>query len=80
MAATTQVHTENTAQQGVAHLPRRILRIDEVCRLTGFCRAWLYALSKQNKFPKARKIGLRAVGWDSLQVEAWIRDRLEGRV
>ena len=43
---------------------------------TGFCRAWIYELMKRGDFPQARKIGIRAVGWDSLEVEAWIATQL----
>lgn len=62
---------------------RRVLRLPEVVAATGFCRAWIYHLAACGNFPKPRKIGQRAVGWDSFEVEAWIATRLdrpEGRV
>ncbi|SDR90313.1 helix-turn-helix transcriptional regulator [Pseudomonas oryzae] len=55
---------------------RRIMRRPEVLAATGYCRAWIYVLMRQGKFPQARKIGTRAVGWDSLEIEAWIAERL----
>ncbi|ENY9928888.1 helix-turn-helix transcriptional regulator [Pseudomonas aeruginosa] len=58
---------------------RRIYRLQQVMDATGFGRAWIYELMSEGKFPKARKIGVRAVGWDSLEVEQWVNDRLEGR-
>lgn len=58
---------------------RRIYRLQQVMDSTGFGRAWIYELMSKGKFPKARKIGARAVGWDSLEIEQWITDRLEGR-
>lgn len=58
--------------------PRRIMRLKQVQATTGFGRAWIYELMSEGKFPKARKIGARAVGWDSLEVEQWVTDRLEG--
>ncbi len=58
---------------------RRIYRLQQVMDATGFGRAWIYMLMNEGKFPKARKIGARAVGWDSLEVEQWVADRLEGR-
>lgn len=67
MAATVTTH------------PRRIMRLPQVQAATGFGRAWIYELMSEGKFPKARKIGARAVGWDSQEVEQWVSDRLEGR-
>lgn len=56
---------------------QRILRRDEVERMIGFKRAHLYNLIKLGKFPRAKRIGLRAVGWDSLEVKRWVAERLE---
>ncbi|WP_349569317.1 AlpA family transcriptional regulator [Azotobacter salinestris] len=56
---------------------RRIIRLPEVERRTGFKRSHLYNLMKEGRFPKAIKLGLRAVGWDSLAVDRWISERLE---
>ncbi len=58
---------------------RRILRRAEVEQKTGFKRAYLYQLTRAGKFPKARRIGIRAVGWDSAEVDQWIADRLNQR-
>lgn len=55
---------------------RHIMRRDEVERKTGFKRAHIYNLMKEGKFPQARRIGLRAVGWDSLEIERWVVERL----
>jgi len=55
---------------------RHIMRRDEVERKTGFKRAHIYNLMKEGKFPHAKRIGLRAVGWDSLEIEQWITERL----
>lgn len=59
---------------------RRILRRAEVERKTGFKRAHLYTLMREGRFPQALRIGIRAVGWDSVEVEAWIAERLKDRV
>ncbi|MNY05548.1 Prophage CP4-57 regulatory protein (AlpA) [compost metagenome] len=55
---------------------RHIMRRHEVERKTGFKRAHIYNLMKEGKFPQAKRIGLRAVGWDSLEIERWITERL----
>lgn len=59
---------------------RRILRRAEVEAKTGFKRAHLYALMKDGKFPKAMRLGVRAVGWDSAEIDQWICDRLQERI
>jgi prophage regulatory protein len=52
------------------------MRRDEVEQKTGFKRAHIYNLMKEGKFPRAKRIGMRAVGWDSLEIERWIAERL----
>lgn len=56
---------------------RHIMRRDEVERKTGFKRSQIYSLMKEGKFPQAKRIGLRAVGWDSLEIEQWVVNRLD---
>lgn len=56
---------------------RYIMRRSEVERRTGYKRSHIYELMKLGKFPRAKRIGSRAVGWDSLEVVQWVNDRLE---
>ena len=56
--------------------PRHIMRLPQVQATTGFGRAWIYELMKRGDFPQAQKIGLRAVGWDSALIEAWVAKQL----
>lgn len=58
---------------------RRIMRLPEVKAASGFGRTHIYELMKEGRFPSARRIGARAVGWDSWEVEQWVADRLGGR-
>lgn len=58
---------------------RRILRRPDVEQKTGFKRAHLYHLMKEGKFPKPIRLGVRAVGWDSVEVDEWIAARLKSR-
>jgi prophage regulatory protein len=69
--------SQNEAQS--VAVERRILRRPEVEQKTGFKRAHIYNLMKEGKFPKALRLGVRAVGWDSVEVEQWIADRLKDR-
>lgn len=67
-------HITQDTPDGV--IEQRILRRDEVERMIGFKRAHLYNLIKLGKFPRAKRIGLRAVGWDSIEVKRWVTERL----
>ena len=58
---------------------RRILRLEEVEAKSGFKRANLYNLMRAGKFPKALRLGVRAVGWDSIEIDQWIAERVNSR-
>ncbi|PBK03707.1 transcriptional regulator [Pseudomonas abyssi] len=60
-------------------IERRILRRPEVEAKTGFKRAHIYNLMSLGKFPKAIRIGVRAVGWDSVEIEEWLTERRSNR-
>lgn len=62
-----------------ATVGRRILRRAEVEQKTGIKRAHIYTLMKDGKFPRALRLGSRAVGWDSTEVDQWIAERLNHR-
>jgi len=49
-----------------------LIRMHEVLKRTGFCRAWIYRLIKQNRFPKPIKIGERAIGFIEREIDSWI--------
>ncbi|MFC4253043.1 AlpA family transcriptional regulator [Sinimarinibacterium flocculans] len=66
-------------QHSVSATERRILRRAEVEAKTGFKRAHIYNLMQQGRFPKALRLGVRAVGWDSAEVDHWITERLKER-
>ncbi|ATE78261.1 AlpA family phage regulatory protein [Pseudomonas frederiksbergensis] len=66
-----------TVKEPQPKVERHIMRRDEVERKTGFKRAHIYNLMKEGKFPQAKRIGLRAVGWDSLEIERWVVERLD---
>ena len=61
-------------------IEHRILRLKEVERLTGFKRSHLYSLMNMGDFPRAIRLGARAVGWNSVEVDKWIATRLQARV
>ena len=61
-------------------MEHRILRRSEVERRIGFKRAHIYSLMKEGRFPRAMRLGVRAVGWDSVEIDQWINERLRERV
>jgi len=79
---TDVLNAEPTPEQ--PHAPpvveHRILRLDEVQAKTGFKRAHLYKLMQKNQFPRAVRLGVRAVGWNSVEVEQWVLERLARQV
>jgi len=54
----------------------RVLRLKEVCKVTGLGRSFIYQLQAEQRFPHSIKIGTRAVGWLDGEVREW----LEGRI
>ncbi|GAB3471619.1 AlpA family phage regulatory protein [Azotobacter salinestris] len=70
---------ELAAERAAHRIQRRIMRLPEVKAATGFGRTKIYELMKEGRFPKARRIACsNASGWDSLEVEAWINEQLDG--
>lgn len=57
----------------------RIMRIKEVMRVTGYSRSSIYNFMVAGTFPKCKKIGERAVGWNSYEVQNWVNEKLGGR-
>jgi len=59
---------------------RRIIRRPEVEQKVGLKRAQIYQLMKEKKFPQAIRLGVRAVGWYSVEIDEWIVERLKDRI
>lgn len=55
----------------------QMLRLPQVCRVTGLCRSMVYQLEAEQRFPRRIKIGLRAVAWVEEEVQAWLTKRIE---
>jgi prophage regulatory protein len=52
-----------------------IYRLHEVENLTGLKRSTIYRGVKSGEFPAQVKLGARAVGWRSTDIEAWANSR-----
>ena len=64
---------------------RRIVRRDEVSKLTGLARATIYKKVQDRSFPPPIRLGARSVGWRLTDIDTWLQaperrwDPAEGR-
>jgi prophage regulatory protein len=65
------MNTSNTTEGSL-----RILRLPQVCEVTGLCRSMIYQLEADLRFPRRVKIGVRAVGWVDSEVHTWLVRRI----
>jgi prophage regulatory protein len=54
-----------------------IERLTVVMARTGRSRASIYLCMKKGIFPQCFKVGIRAVGWLSSDIDAWIESRVQ---
>jgi prophage regulatory protein len=52
-----------------------IERLPAVLARIGMGRSWLYQQLKVGAFPRPAKLGARAIGWLTADVDAWIASR-----
>ena len=57
----------------------RLIRIDEVKRLTGISTATLYRKISTNEFPRPVHLGVVARAWPLSEVQSWIAARINMR-
>ena len=55
----------------------RVMRLREVCHLTGLSKTTIYKLGREGKFVPSISLGGASVGWPSHLVEAWLAERLQ---
>jgi prophage regulatory protein len=55
----------------------QILRLPQVCKVTGLGRSMIYQLEAERRFPTRVRLGLRAVGWVESEVQHWLARRIE---
>jgi prophage regulatory protein len=66
---------ENTSAPASAD-SLKILRLPQVCEVTGLCRSMIYQMEAELRFPRRIKIGIRAFGWREKEVNAWLVRRI----
>jgi prophage regulatory protein len=52
-----------------------LIRLDEVIRIVGLKKSWIYAAIRAGRFPRPVQLGDRAVGWRLADIEHWVRAR-----
>jgi len=70
-------HVSDASEIGAGAI--RILRLPEVCQVTGLKRAMIYRLQQRKSFPQSVKITDHAVGWIDAEVQAWLEHRVAAR-
>jgi prophage regulatory protein len=65
-----------SAELGTSAISLQILRLPQVCSVTGLRRSMIYQLEAEQRFPKRIKIGIRAVGWIEGEVQLWVAKRI----
>jgi prophage regulatory protein len=69
-------------EQGAAFLAASVrdvlIRIDDVCRITGLSTPTIYRLMGQQKFPRPVKITTTARAWKLSEVSNWLESRERG--
>ena len=57
-------------------MPVTFIRFPEVQRRTGYSKAWIYRLLKENRFPRPVKIGSRSIAFVENEIDEWINQRI----
>ncbi len=57
-------------------MSQSLIRLSEVQRRTGYSKAWIYRLLKEEHFPASIKIGARAVAFIESEIDEWNNQRI----
>lgn len=63
-------------QAHLSHTHERLIRLPEVRQRVGLGRSTIYRLMDMGAFPKARKLGPRAIAWSEAEIDEWIVGKL----
>lgn len=58
-------------------MEQKILRLDDVKRVTGLSKTAVYGQIKRGAFPRPIQLAPRAVGWRADDIDNWIASRPE---
>jgi len=57
-------------------MSQSFIRLSEVQRRTGYSKAWIYRLLKEQRFPQSVKIGSRSIAFVESEIDEWINQRI----
>ena len=55
---------------------KRLLRLPDVMKKTGFKKSWIYQLISEGRFLKQIKLGDRSVAWLESEIDEWIDSKV----
>jgi prophage regulatory protein len=79
MAANVATNDGAPVTRSATATNHRILRLPQVCAMTGLGRSMIYQMEAEERFPRRVNIGVRAVGWVESEVQEWLRRRIDSR-
>jgi len=56
-------------------MPERIVRIQEVIKLTGLSRTTIWRMERKGEFPSRVQLGVGSVGWRASEVNDWLASK-----
>ena len=56
-----------------------LLKLRDVRGTTGLSKTAIYKLQRIGQFPRAVRIGARAVAWSETEIARWVSDRIAER-
>ena len=57
----------------------KIIKINEVAKITTLSKASIYRLIKAGNLPKQVKLGERSSGWIESEIQDWVKQKMEAR-
>jgi len=63
----------------VLTMTQRLIRLSDVTKRTGIPKSTIYALLKNNRFPRPVPLTTRCVAFVESEIEAWIDQRIAER-
>ena len=60
-------------------MQKQLIRLPAVRATVGLSRSEIYRLIALGRFPRPIPLGDRARAWDSDEVQAWVRERIDAR-
>lgn len=58
---------------------QRLMRMNEVIRITGLSRSSIYDRMNAGRFPKSVSLGCRSVAWVESEVMDWVENQIAQR-